>query len=322
MNDDSLPSHCDSPASGGRKQRTPVGGGSRNGTVGGVAQYSSTAANGTSAASLQDGKGSVAREYQGDGDAYSPPSPYSLPSTPSPPASPVSLPASASLQSHDPVGHAPLSSGRKRKRRRDHSMETSPPSSVTRLSGSLRSSMTPRSRRRILDVTPMDPEISLDPSDHDDLLNRADRVLERLGDNCYHSLDDFNNPDELNYSPARAGNQKTDDLNSGLSDSDLLNPDLRSSAVSDKRGRQMSHHIHVLSRAPAGPYITVTGSEGDRVFLRLRDHGLGKAAQMRSRLRKGLLTVPFAELKASVEDEVRPRGWYSSLVAVRQIQLI
>lgn len=296
----------------GEGQSTPVRGvakKSRNGTIGG-----------------RDGR---SHQDRGDRGVYSPPSPYSLPSTPSPPASPSSLPTAASPPrwgSRDPVGHASLSSGHRRKRR------CFPETTVSeaQTTDSPRSSVTPRSRRRLLDVGPLDVgplESSLESAgyvgEHSDLLSKADEVLERLRDNSYHSVNDFysrNDHPALERSPNTSRHHdlpKNSDLqeylNSELLDSDPPNSDLVNSDLSPARsnirstarlGRQVSH-IHILSRAPAGPHVSVTGCEGDRVYLRLRDAGAGsKKAWEKFRHRKGLLTVPFAELKANVEEEV------------------
>lgn len=253
--------------------------------------------------------GGVSQEDQGDGGVYSSSSPYSLPSTPSPPASPTPLTAAASpprRESRDPVGHASLSSGHGRKRRRC-SPETRDPMSVTEPTGL---SETPRSRRRLLDTRPLESssEGTGYVGEHGDLLSKADEALDRLRDNCYHSLDDFysrNDHLDSEHSPP-PGNLEYP--NSDLLDPDLLNSDL-SPTRSDRRstarlGRRASH-LHILSRAPAGPHVTVTGSEGDRVYLRLRDAGTGsKKTREGFRHHKGLLTVPFAELKAGVEEEV------------------
>ena len=63
----------------------------------------------------------------------------------------------------------------------------------------------------------------------------------------------------------------------------------------------------VLPRAPTCPHLSVTGSEGKRVFLRIMDV---ESVDIRERCKVvshswlKLLTVPFAELKAVVEEEV------------------
>lgn len=69
--------------------------------------------------------------------------------------------------------------------------------------------------------------------------------------------------------------------------------------------RSAPSHCHVLSRAPPGSSVTVTGSDGKRVYLRLRA-GLGSKgkAQKNPLSRLQLLTIPFSQLKATVEEEV------------------
>lgn len=72
--------------------------------------------------------------------------------------------------------------------------------------------------------------------------------------------------------------------------------------------------VHVLDRVPAGPYVSVTSSEGERVYLRLRDGGADSVTGKKGghqvkgiRTWKHLLTVPFSQLKARVEEEVGDR---------------
>ena len=279
-----------------------------------------------------------------DGGTYSPPSPYSLPSTPSPPASPSLLPGPASplhRQSCDPADHAPLTgSGRRRKRKRSRSPQTS----QSRLSGSSRLSATPKLRRRLLDVSPSDMDAELGglgtgyDDEGGDLLDKADEALARLQDNRYHSLDDFYTPggqldkgDDSKPSH-RNSNQHvhkksdcqdylnpdlsdSDLLDSGPLDSELLDSDLfdsdplsghsgRHSTARSNLQRHKVSHIHILSRAPAGPHVSVTSSDGDTVYVRLRDDRAGGKPREGFYRRRGLLTVPFAELKASVDEEV------------------
>lgn len=77
----------------------------------------------------------------------------------------------------------------------------------------------------------------------------------------------------------------------------------RSSLVS--HSRLQSHRI--LKRAPLGAYVTVTSSEGDRVYLRLKSEEKAKKSQRGlSHTPSGLqlLTVPFSQLRDSVEEEV------------------
>lgn len=68
--------------------------------------------------------------------------------------------------------------------------------------------------------------------------------------------------------------------------------------------RSQPHHI--LKRAPLGSYITVTSSEGDRVYLRLKSNGTesNQSGFLHTHSGLQLLKVPFSELKESVEEEV------------------
>lgn len=243
-------------------------------------------------------------EEEGRGRGYSPPSPYTPPSSPSPPASPSlrHMPTPpAQRKSCEP--HTPTRT-RSRKMERSYSPEASRPSKTSKFTDMASIATTPRSRNRLLVSTPSRLGADGDFGDLDDdggggdehglgdLLDRADEVLTRLrGKGHDHSLDDLN----------------SDPLNTDFLHPDPTSPQV-SPGLSDRPDRRLSH-LHVLSRAPAGPHITVTSSEGDRVYLRLRDDDFGarkKGGMACSivRSRKQLLTVPFAELKASVEDEV------------------
>ena len=67
-----------------------------------------------------------------------------------------------------------------------------------------------------------------------------------------------------------------------------------------------SQSCHVLKRAPLGSYITVTSSEGDRVYLRMKSKGpeSNQSGSLHTQSGLQLLKVPFSELKESVEEEV------------------
>lgn len=67
----------------------------------------------------------------------------------------------------------------------------------------------------------------------------------------------------------------------------------------------------VLKRAPPGAYVTVTSSEGDRVYLRLKseiktEKTLG--GMLSSTCGLQLLTIPFSDLKDDMEEEVHEHG--------------
>lgn len=69
---------------------------------------------------------------------------------------------------------------------------------------------------------------------------------------------------------------------------------------------------HVLPRAPACPHFSVTGSDGLQVFLKIRAaesvNGRERCVtRFHSKLQ--LLTRPFAELKATVEEEVKQHNY-------------
>jgi hypothetical protein len=67
-----------------------------------------------------------------------------------------------------------------------------------------------------------------------------------------------------------------------------------------------SQSSRALKRAPLGNYITVTSSEGDRVYLRMKSKGPESNQSGLLHIQSGLqlLKVPFSELKGSVEEEV------------------
>lgn len=60
----------------------------------------------------------------------------------------------------------------------------------------------------------------------------------------------------------------------------------------------------VLKRAPAGDHVTVTGSDGTRVYLRLSDDIKKQNKQERPK-RYQLLSVPFYQLRHEVESKVQ-----------------
>lgn len=83
-----------------------------------------------------------------------------------------------------------------------------------------------------------------------------------------------------------------------------------SGAIEDARDVEQqesrSQSNHVLKRAPLGSYITITGSEGDRVYLRMKSNGSesNQSGSFHTQSGLQLLKVPFSELKESVEEEV------------------
>ncbi len=62
---------------------------------------------------------------------------------------------------------------------------------------------------------------------------------------------------------------------------------------------------NILTTPPPGDHVPITGSQGRRVYLLLK--AIQKAQDNRRpwlQSRRQLLTVPFSELKAAVEEEV------------------
>ncbi len=132
-----------------------------------------------------------------------------------------------------------------------------------------------------------DDEKSSDNSDN--FLEKADRAIERLRNKqVFSSPHDDDDDDDENIE--------------SRSDSELANA---TRMESSRLGGVLSH-IHVLSRAPAQPHVSVTSSEGRRVYLRLRDgNRWEKSSHSDSRAAsRQLLSVPYAELKARVEEKV------------------
>ena len=240
---------------------------------------------------------------------YSPPSPYS------PPSSPFSLHSPTSpVPSHDHTSPAV----------RSKSLNSPPTSSNSRL----RNSVTPKSRKRLLDsTTPSELDFhtcrdgeshNVSPISKKRLLDSApsnsnfDRKLESNLDDSDDDLLEKAEETLENLRKARSScsNPCSDVFNHDDDDSDMPTSDANFSQISPSgsRLRQTSSHIHVLSRAPACPHLSVTSSEGHRVYLRLRETNdptrARKMAQAHSHSRKQLLKIPFTELKASVEEEV------------------
>ena len=84
-----------------------------------------------------------------------------------------------------------------------------------------------------------------------------------------------------------------------------------------------SQSCRVLKRAPLGSYITVTSSEGDRVYLRMKSK-VSESNQLGFSYTKSglqLLKVPFSELKESVEEEVHrhANSLYTALMLTERI---
>lgn len=76
--------------------------------------------------------------------------------------------------------------------------------------------------------------------------------------------------------------------------------------------RSGKHRLYALSRAPPGGHVTVTSSDGSRVYLRM-DKGQKSETEF-SFLNSQLVSVPIAELRAAVEEEVRGGSVLSVLV--------
>ncbi|XP_064406884.1 chromosome transmission fidelity protein 18 homolog isoform X2 [Halichondria panicea] len=84
----------------------------------------------------------------------------------------------------------------------------------------------------------------------------------------------------------------------------------------DKTGKY--RRLHVLSRAPAGPYMTVTGSNGTRVYLRM-GKGQGSTLQ-KSFVTSQLLSAPVTELIERVEEEKREKLITDSNLLLQALQ--
>ncbi len=168
----------------------------------------------------------------------------------------------------------------------------------------------------------------LTDSERNDLLERADALLEGLqGLKRSHSHLPSSPPEDPDYPTSDLLNSDlmySDPVNSDPVDSDPVNSDWTdlvnrnsSQMLSGRSGSGQGARIRVLRRAPPGPHVSVTSGEGERVYLRIREDGDGgssgggggggaarRKACSRSWNQKQFLTVPFAELKATVEEEV------------------
>ena len=69
--------------------------------------------------------------------------------------------------------------------------------------------------------------------------------------------------------------------------------------------RSGKHRLYALSRAPPGRHVTVTSSDGARVYLRMDK---GQRSDVGFSFNSQLLSAPIAELRAAVEEEVRGGG--------------
>jgi len=119
--------------------------------------------------------------------------------------------------------------------------------------------------------------------------------------------------------------QQTDDCNNvveeqvKLNDKQFLtstpNDVAGSSAVDDSSAfiTPLTHHRYkrrrVLQREPAGAHITVTSSDGSRVYLRVTEESVLQG-KINKRKKYQLLSVPFYQLKHEVEAKV----WLMSVV--------
>lgn len=214
-------------------------------------------------------------EEEADGEhPYSPPSPYSLPSSPSPPHSPTCD------KSHDSFRHSP-----KRRKTKDfetrgsvgavnsHRKETgsywsSPMKTPSRSSSRAENHPTP---------TPTPPSVSrykraLDPSQLEvghakTTPNHRDVLMDQF-EETYWSLKTTPPGEVASGALGLKPSPQTEDMD------ELYNEPY--SPLATDPGSQSSYHTgphqhaHVLRRAPPGLHITVTSSDGARVYLRVK----------------------------------------------------
>ena len=203
----------------------------------------------------------------------------SIASSYSPPASP-SPPHSRSL---------PLEEyGTDRTPEKSMSLSKTPAKKQTPFGSSNHVKKTPPSSgnfQRVLDLESDDGA-----SDDEDYSSFARKTLLERFEDTYRALKDkpAEVDDELTYANDGSDEDSTTEL---------------TSSVSATRSQPTYHHV--LSRAPPGSCITVTGSNGKRVYLRCRAAAVSNSAA-RSYSRFQLLSVSFTELKATVEEEVSP----------------
>ena len=86
--------------------------------------------------------------------------------------------------------------------------------------------------------------------------------------------------------------EEIDDLPSDLS--------TQRSKVATSAGSKFNR-LYALSRAPSGPHVTVTDSNGTRVYLRMKSSQQPQKKNTSSRFQ--LLSVPISDLRETVEEE-------------------
>ena len=218
---------------------------------------------------------SVSRnEEDADGERpYSPPSPYSLPSSPSPPHSP------SYGEHHDSFGHSP-----KRRKTKDvdiaetrgslgavnsQGKETgsywtspmkTPSRSSSRAEDHLTTTSTPPSAsryKRALDPSQLEPGRTP---------NRRDVLMDQF-EETYWSLKTTPPGEVTNGALGLKPSAQTDDMDELYSP---LAADLGSQSSHPFLSPGPQQRSHVLMRAPPGLHLTVTSSDGARVYLRVK----------------------------------------------------
>ena len=220
-----------------------------------------------------------------DGCPYSPPSPYSLPSSPSPTGFP----------SHDDhsVGHSP------KRRKRDSCHPRGNDQDLTR--AETRGSLTaPESQGNKVDShwsspmktpsrsssqagdhpipTPTPPSASrykrtldpsqLEPGHTNTTPSRRDFLMDQFED-TYRALKTTPTGDVTSHTLSPRPTMDVDDLYEDPHSPLTVDPSSQSVSYSSASPR-LQQHSHVLTRAPPGLHVTVTGSDGTRIYLRVK----------------------------------------------------
>lgn len=111
--------------------------------------------------------------------------------------------------------------------------------------------------------------------------------------------------DSTNYFKYRQDSSNKDDSYAKMATTVSQSPyqtQTESHTLSQSQSSSKYRRLYALSRAPAGPYITVTGSDRTRVYLRLkRDQRSNRNDLFVS---SQLLSVPITQLREQVEEEV------------------
>ena len=222
---------------------------------------------------------------------YSPPSPYSLSPSPSSPHSPTESGRGSKRRKLDGVGQfspreSPSSKygGRDPDSRRGHQSGSGLFKTPIRDEGQ-RKRTTPDSAsryKRSLDLSQLEARDTSPPS-RGSIMDQFEATYRSLkskpidpaeGEDLDGLFDEPNSPHPSDY--------------------DLPSQDSKPHEYSSATPTRRQQHSHVLTRAPPGPHITVTGSDGSRVYLRIKSEAKYGRREEVSLVRENLM-CPWVE---------------------------